>query len=193
VHTRSRWLGVFVICSLGACGSTPAAKPPLHYAAVPTAFEHATFVPEADLFSLTLPCAPAELPDNGLDDDCDGHVDAREQSVNRSVEPKASLRIAVTEPGAGSTELTLSPEPQTCTQAALAETTAPNGPWAVRRLELGTLSCSRYGVVLKRLPSAGQAAEISVAVAVETPDGTRTYLTRLAPEQQRRLGHIEAR
>jgi hypothetical protein len=186
VLTHTRWLEVAALCLLGACGSaTPVAKPPLQYPAVPKTLTHASFVPAPELIAVTLPCAPAELPDNGLDDDCDGRID-------RPLEPQATFRIAVTEPGAENPALALSAEPQACTQKAPTQAAVQQGGWTVSRLELGTLTCPRYDLVLKRLPTTAPAPEISVAVAVETPDGTRTYLARLASEEQRTLGHIDA-
>ena len=173
---------------VGACAPEAVPAAPPKYPALPKPAEASSqFVPDASLTAAELACGPSELPENGLDDDCDGTIDranagAIELTITTSqrTESTGEVRLGLTAEAGGAV-----PE-----QAAQHSTS--RGPAvSVNRLDLSALPRGRYRVTASRLGAEPGAAELSLAVSLATKGSSHAYLLRLGAEETRTLGLIE--
>jgi hypothetical protein len=186
VKVFPRFASAVALVALSACAPVEQASP-TRYAALPAASTQLVFEAEANVFPITPQCRPAELPgENGIDDDCDGRID-------RPREPRPALTLATAHTSPGALSLTLVPEAGACPVRAQTEEATQGEALGVIRIDLRALACGRYALVLRRRGEPPLPFPSAITLSVETPTGTRTYLTQGGPESVRTLGYIEAR
>ena len=204
----SIWIGPALL--LASCAPEPVNVAPLKYPSLPQpAQANGQFSPEPSLVEVQLACRTAELPDNGVDDDCDGTIDvllaggtARFDAAPQNAPGSAAdagpaptwltitathrtdspgeLRLELTESGGG-----------TVPEEAIRRSDAQGTEVTLRRLDISELPRGRYQVTVARAGADSDPAEPSVAVSMATKGRARTYLTRLGAGESRALGAIE--
>jgi hypothetical protein len=179
-----------LLLSLAGCTSNEATTAPPRYAPLPkTALQQPAFVPEPDLLAVDVTCGPKELPDNGLDDDCDGVIDASAGEPSRAT---LSLAYPVDTTGQLQVELVEEPASQGAQASVPPVTTVQGQSVMVSRLDLSSLPQKRYRVLVARRGATEQ-AELSAVFGLTSLGTSQTYLLRLGAEQARSLGVVELR
>jgi hypothetical protein len=150
-------------------------------------------VPEASLQAVKTPCGPAELPDNALDDDCDGTID----SLPTALKPTATeLTITAAQRAeiADEVRLDLTDEAGASVPNMAIQRALSRGPAVtLSRLDLSGLPRGRYRLTASRQGPQPEPAELSLAVSLATSAMAHTYLVRLGAGETRTLGAIEVR
>ncbi|MFT3923483.1 MAG: hypothetical protein QM778_13185 [Myxococcales bacterium] len=181
-------LGSLLVAACSGTASAPAATPRYPELPKPAAAETSPrFLPEAALQAVQLPCGASELPDNGLDDDCDGVVDSPKSAAS-----KLTISLAYRAETPGEVRLHVTSESASPVPNLGRNPDASRGPAvAVSRLDLSALPGGRYRLSASRPGGEAEPAELSLAVSSATLRSVQTYLVRLGAGETRTLGLIE--
>lgn len=183
---RAWW--VVAALFVGACAPEAAPAAPPKYPALPKpAAASSQFVPDASLTVAQLACGSSEIPENGLDDDCDGTIDsAKAGAIELTI-----TTVQRTE-SAGEVRLELTAESGGAVPEQAAQRSTSRGPAVhVSRLDLSPLPRGRYRLTASRQGAEPGAAELSLAVSLATRGTSHAYLVRLGAAETRTLGLIE--
>ncbi len=192
------WIGPALL--LASCAHGPVDVAPLTYPSLPEPTEATVqFVPEPTLVEVQLACRATELPDNGIDDDCDGAIDASRADVpgsNDSAQAVAALltiTAAHRADGSGDVRLSLAGPTEGDAGLAIRRTVTRGAEVTVNRLEVSALPPGRYQLTAAREGADADPAELALAVSLITNKSPQTYLVRLEMGEIRTLGAIEVR
>jgi hypothetical protein len=137
------------------------------------------FSPAPGLVEIELACGPAELLENGLDDDCDGRVDA---------EPEAGPYLAL----AHTSDLGVVVEVRNADGQALSAVAAEAGCAAAPHLETSSLSldAGQYELYARLHPGCPPGNPASLSVSVGSAQNRHVYAVEGLSAEPRSLGHL---
>jgi hypothetical protein len=137
------------------------------------------FDPAPGLVEVELTCGPAELLENGLDDDCDGRVDA---------EPEAGPYLAL----AHTSELGVVVEVRNAEGRTLSTVAAEAGCTAAPHLETSSLSldAGQYELFARVHPGCPPGSPASLSISVGGAHSRHVYAVEGLSSELRSLGHV---
>lgn len=180
---------ISAILLIGACARETAPAAPPKYPALPKVADggQGQFLPDVSLTVAQLACGSSELPDNGVDDDCDGVIDSAKGDASeltitaiQRAEAAGEVRLDLTAEGGGTV-------PDQATQRS----TSRGAAVTVSRLDVSALSRGRYRLTASRQGAEPEATELFLAVSLATKGASHAYLVRLGAAEARTLGVIE--
>ena len=195
---QSPALPLSLLLSLCACSPEVVAPTPRYPSTAQPAAEQRTltFTPASDITRLTLPCSAHELEkDNGLDDDCDGHID-------RQVKPsEASLFIALSHNTQVDVELSVTATGDSAAEASLEKSVISRvqvceaaEPFAMQEAAFTKLERGRYELAIVHGKACGATLPATVDASLWLEGKTQgVYGVTVAPEGRSVLGTLEVR
>jgi len=151
----------------------------MHYPAMPAAAsasnEPDAFEPSPALTPLHEACRSAELPENALDDDCDGSIDAFARDV--------PMLIALSFPRAAAPVIAVRSESaETATEQPLVPTDCQEQrPFCTVYLESKSLTRGRHTLLARHAEADTKSAPHALVVSVQSRSKVTTYLATLDP------------